>query len=154
MGRSPQLVEDQITYPIITSMLAAPAVSVVRGFTMFGMSFVYVIFKDGTKPVLGAFACHRYMSKMRSKLPRSKSNARPRCHRRWLDLQYVLRDTKDKHDLSQIRTFRIGISGTGWHRFPASPKWPVLAAMKTIPGWGNPVKLSAYNISLERFFRL
>src|SRR3989304_2722207 len=48
MGRSPNLVEDQITYPIVTTFLAAPKVKVVRGFTMFGMSFVYILFEDGT----------------------------------------------------------------------------------------------------------
>ena len=44
MGRSPNLVEDQVTYPIVTTFLAAPRVKVVRGFTMFGMSFVYIVF--------------------------------------------------------------------------------------------------------------
>src|SRR3990172_1391491 len=48
MGRSPNLVEDQITYPLVTAFLSAPKVKAVRGFTMFGMSFVYVIFEDGT----------------------------------------------------------------------------------------------------------
>src|SRR5512139_1092609 len=46
MGRSPNLVEDQITYPMVATFLAAPKVKLVRGFTMFGMSFVYVIFED------------------------------------------------------------------------------------------------------------
>ena len=48
MGRSPDLVEDQITYPIVTSLLGAPRVKVVRGQSFFGLSFVYVIFEDGT----------------------------------------------------------------------------------------------------------
>jgi Cu(I)/Ag(I) efflux system membrane protein CusA/SilA len=48
MGRSPTLIENQVTYPIVTSFLGAPNVKTVRGFTMFGMSFVYVVFKDGT----------------------------------------------------------------------------------------------------------
>jgi Cu(I)/Ag(I) efflux system membrane protein CusA/SilA len=48
MGRNPTLIEDQVTYPIATSVLGAPKVKAVRGFTMFGMSFVYVIFEDGT----------------------------------------------------------------------------------------------------------
>src|SRR5512141_2038949 len=48
MGRSPDLVEDQVTYPIVTSLLAAPKVSAVRGQSMFGMSFIYVIFEEGT----------------------------------------------------------------------------------------------------------
>src|SRR5512133_1096437 len=48
MGRSPNLVEDQVTYPIVSAMLSAPRVKVARGFSMFGMSFVWVIFQDGT----------------------------------------------------------------------------------------------------------
>ena len=48
MGRSPDLIEAQITYPLVTALLSAPKVQVVRGFSMFGMSFVYVIFEDGT----------------------------------------------------------------------------------------------------------
>ena len=47
MGRSPDLVEDQVTYPLVTSLLAAPDVAAVRGYSMFGMSFVYVIFEEG-----------------------------------------------------------------------------------------------------------
>ncbi|HZX13159.1 MAG TPA: efflux RND transporter permease subunit, partial [Thermodesulfobacteriota bacterium] len=47
-GRSPDLVEDQITYPIVTTLLSAPKVTVVRGTSMFGFSFVYVLFEDGT----------------------------------------------------------------------------------------------------------
>lgn len=48
MGRSPTLIENQITYPIVTTFLGAPNAKTVRGFTMFGMSFVYAVFKDGT----------------------------------------------------------------------------------------------------------
>src|SRR5215831_16201806 len=48
MGRSPTLVEDQITYPIVSSLVSAPHVADVRGFSMFGMSFVYVVFEEGT----------------------------------------------------------------------------------------------------------
>ena len=48
MGRSPDLVEDQVTYPIVSSLLAAPRVVAVRGQSMFGMSFIYVIFQEGT----------------------------------------------------------------------------------------------------------
>ena len=48
MGRSPDLVEDQVTYPIVSSLLAAPRVEAVRGQSMFGMSFIYVIFEEGT----------------------------------------------------------------------------------------------------------
>ena len=58
-GRSPDLVEDQITYPISTRFIAAPKVKFVRGESMFGKSFIYVIFQDGTRHLLGAVARHR-----------------------------------------------------------------------------------------------
>jgi Cu(I)/Ag(I) efflux system membrane protein CusA/SilA len=50
MGRSPDLIEDQVTYPIITALLGAPKVKAIRGFSDFGYSFVYVVFEDGTDP--------------------------------------------------------------------------------------------------------
>src|SRR5574339_809744 len=70
MGRSPNLVEDQITYPIVTTFLAAPQVKVVRGFTMFGMSFVYVLFEDGTDIYWARSRVLEYLSFARDRLPR------------------------------------------------------------------------------------
>jgi Cu(I)/Ag(I) efflux system membrane protein CusA/SilA len=69
MGRSPDLVEDQITYPIVTSLLGAPRVTVVRGQSMFGMSFVYVIFEDGTDIYWARSRVLEYMSAVQGKLP-------------------------------------------------------------------------------------
>ena len=53
-GQAPRIVEDQVTYPLTTQMLAAPFAQVVRGYSFFGVSFVYVIFEDGDRPLLGA----------------------------------------------------------------------------------------------------
>ncbi len=69
MGRSPDLIEDQITYPIVTSLLGAPRVNVVRGQSMFGMSFVYVIFEDGTDIYWARSRVMEYMSAVQAKLP-------------------------------------------------------------------------------------
>ncbi len=69
MGRSPDLVEDQITYPIVTSLLGAPRVTTVRGISMFGMSFVYAIFQDGTDIYWARSRVLEYMSQVQSKLP-------------------------------------------------------------------------------------
>src|SRR5438093_5335194 len=69
MGRSPTLVEDQITYPLTTTFLAAPKVKLVRGFTMFGMSFVYVIFEDGTDIYWARSRVLEYLSKLQGRLP-------------------------------------------------------------------------------------
>ena len=70
MGRSPDLVEDQITYPIVTSLLGAPRVTTVRGSSMFGMSFVYVIFEDGTDLYWARSRVLEYMSEVQGRLPR------------------------------------------------------------------------------------
>jgi Cu(I)/Ag(I) efflux system membrane protein CusA/SilA len=69
MGRGPTLVEDQVTYPLVTTFLAAPQVKVVRSFTMFGMSFVYVIFEDGTDIYWARSRVVEYLSKVQGRLP-------------------------------------------------------------------------------------
>src|ERR671918_196494 len=68
-GRSPDLVEDQITYPIITSMLGAPRIKSVRGQSFLGLSFVYIIFEDGTDMYWARSRVLEYLSSIRSKLP-------------------------------------------------------------------------------------
>ncbi len=68
-GRSPDIMEDQITYPIVTALLGAPKVKVVRGISMFGFSFVYVIFEDGTDMYWARSRVLEYMDEARSKLP-------------------------------------------------------------------------------------
>ena len=68
-GRSPDLVEDQITYPIVTAMVAAPKVKVVRGYSYFGFSFVYVLFEDGTDIYWARSRTLEYLDKVRGNLP-------------------------------------------------------------------------------------
>src|SRR5215467_13365968 len=69
MGRSPTLVEDQITYPVVSSLVSAPHVSDVRGFSMFGMSFVYVIFQEGTDVYWARSRVLEYLNGLRGTLP-------------------------------------------------------------------------------------
>ena len=69
-GRSPDLIEDQITYPVISAMLAAPHVSIVRGSSDYGFSYVYVIFDEGTDIYWGRTRVLEYMSKITGKLPK------------------------------------------------------------------------------------
>ena len=69
MGRSPTLIENQITYPIVTTFLGAPRIKTVRGFTMFGMSFVYVVFQDGTDLYWARSRVVEYLAKVKDKLP-------------------------------------------------------------------------------------
>src|SRR5436305_13769775 len=72
-GRSPNLIEDQITYPIISSMLAAPHVSTVRGSSDYGFSYVYVIFDEGTDVYWGRTRVLEYMSRITGQLPEGVS---------------------------------------------------------------------------------
>src|SRR3569832_2253189 len=73
MGRSPTLVEDQVTYPIVSKLIGAPHVSDVRGFSMFGMSFVYVVFEDGTDIYWARSRVMEYMNGLRGALPEGVS---------------------------------------------------------------------------------
>src|SRR3970040_481595 len=67
--RSPDIIEDQVTYPIISAMLGAPKVKDIRGFSDFGFSYVYVIFEDGTDPYWARTRVLEYLSKITSQLP-------------------------------------------------------------------------------------
>ncbi|HVE87070.1 MAG TPA: efflux RND transporter permease subunit, partial [Myxococcales bacterium] len=69
MGRSPTLIENQVTYPIVTTFLGAPKIKTVRGFTMFGMSFVYVIFEDGTDVYWARSRVVESLAKVQGRLP-------------------------------------------------------------------------------------
>src|SRR5215831_14614034 len=68
-GRSPTLVEDQVTYPVASALLAAPHVTAVRGYSMFGMSFVYVLFDEGTDVYWARSRVLEYMNGIQNKLP-------------------------------------------------------------------------------------
>src|SRR6185503_4264922 len=69
MGRSPTLVEDQVTYPIVSKLIGTPSVKDVRGFSMFGMSFIYVVFEEGTDLYWARSRVMEYLSGLRGSLP-------------------------------------------------------------------------------------
>ena len=69
MGRNPNLIEDQVTYPITTTFLGAPKVKTVRGYTMFGMSFVYVVFEDDTDLYWARSRVVEYLARVQDRLP-------------------------------------------------------------------------------------
>jgi Cu(I)/Ag(I) efflux system membrane protein CusA/SilA len=105
--RSPTLVEDQVTYPIVTSLLAAPKVKVVRGFSFFGVSFVYVIFEDGTDIYWARTRVLEYMQGVSGKLPPGVTpTLGPDATGVGWGFEYALVDTTGKHDLSQLRTLQ------------------------------------------------
>lgn len=107
MGRSPTLVEDQVTYPLVTALLGAPHVVDVRGQTMFGMSFVYVVFDEGTDVYWARSRVLEYLNTVRNQLP-SDANTRigPDATGIGWVYQYALVDRSGKHDLGQLRTLQ------------------------------------------------
>jgi copper/silver efflux system protein len=107
MGRSPTLVEDQVTYPLVTSLLGAPHVVDVRGQTMFGMSFVYVVFEEGTDLYWARSRVLEYLNTVRSRLP-PDANTRigPDATGIGWVYQYALVDRTGRHDTGQLRTLQ------------------------------------------------
>src|SRR5207247_6831934 len=100
-GRSPDLVEAQITYPIVSSMLAAPHVSVVRGISDYGFSYVYVIFEEGTDIYWGRSRVLEYMSKITGKLQVGVTQTlRPDARRVGWAFEYALVDKTGQHNLA------------------------------------------------------
>jgi len=107
MGRSPTLVEDQVTYPIVSALVSAPHVSDVRGYSMFGMSFVYVIFDEGTDPYWARSRVLEYLSSLRARLPPGVTPALgPDATGIGWVFQYTLVDKTGRHGLDDLRTFQ------------------------------------------------
>ena len=107
MGRSPTLIENQITYPITTTFLGAPKVKTVRGFTMFGMSFVYVVFQDGTDIYWARSRVVEYLAKVKDALPEGVApQIGPDATSVGWVFQYALVDESGKHDLQELRSFQ------------------------------------------------
>ncbi|MBI3940445.1 MAG: efflux RND transporter permease subunit, partial [Acidobacteria bacterium] len=104
-GRSPDLVEDQITYPIISAMLAAPHVNVVRGISDYGFSYVYVIFDEGTDIYWGRSRVLEYMSKIAGKLPEGITpTLGPDATGVGWAFEYALVDRSGQHNLAGLRS--------------------------------------------------
>jgi len=106
-GRSPDLVEDQITYPIVTALLSAPKVTVVRGFSDFGFSYVYVLFKDGTDIYWARSRVLEYMNQLAGRLPDGVTpQLGPDATSVGWVFEYALIDETGQHDLAELRSFQ------------------------------------------------
>ena len=106
-GQSPQIVEDQVTYPLTTTMLSVPGVRTVRGYSFFGDSFVYVIFDDSTELYWARSRVLEYLNQAASRLPDA---ARPTLGPDatgvgWI-FEYALVDRSQQHDLGQLRALQ------------------------------------------------
>jgi copper/silver efflux system protein len=105
--RSPDIVEDQVTYPIVTAMLGAPRVKTVRGFSDFGYSYVYVIYEDGTDLYWARSRTTEYLSSVLSRLPEGvKTELGPDATALGWIFQYALVDTSGKHSLADLRSYQ------------------------------------------------
>jgi copper/silver efflux system protein len=106
-GRSPDLIEDQITYPISTKFIAAPKVKFVRGESMFGKSFVYVIFQDGTDIYWARSRVIEYLNSVRGSLPEGVNPViGPDATGVGWVYEYALVDETGKHNLAELRSFQ------------------------------------------------
>lgn len=106
-GRSPTLIEDQITYPIITSLISAPKVKSVRGQSMLGVSYVYVIFEDGTDLYWARSRVLEYMQGVSGRLPEGAApTLGPDATGVGWIYEYALVDETGQHDLAELRSFQ------------------------------------------------
>jgi Cu(I)/Ag(I) efflux system membrane protein CusA/SilA len=130
MGQSPDLVEDQITYPISSALISAPKVQAVRGQSMFGMSFVNVIFEDGTDIYWARSRVLEYMSSVRAKLPQGVNpTLGPDATGVGWVFEYALVDKSGKHDLQQLRSIQ---------------DWNVRYALASVPGVAEVASIGGY----------
>ena len=106
-GQAPQIVENQVTYPLTTTMMSVPGAKVVRGFSFFGDSFVYVLFDDGTDPYWARSRVLEYLNQVQSRLPAGARTALgPDATGVGWIYQYALVDRSGAHDLAQLRALQ------------------------------------------------
>jgi Cu(I)/Ag(I) efflux system membrane protein CusA/SilA len=107
MGRNPTIMEDQVTYPIVTTMISAPKVKFVRGFSDFGFSYVYIIFEDGTDIYWARSRVLEYLNQVTGRLPKGViPTLGPDATGVGWVFQYALVDQTGKYDLAQLRTLQ------------------------------------------------
>jgi Cu(I)/Ag(I) efflux system membrane protein CusA/SilA len=150
--RSPDLVEEQVTYPIVTSLLGAPRVKAVRGFSDFGNSFVYVIFEEGTDIYWARSRTLEYLSGVLGKLPQgAKTELGPDANGLGWVFQYALLDKSGRHSLAELRSFQ------DWYMRYYLKAVPGVAEVAPLGGFGqqyqvnvDPGRLQAYGIPISR----
>ena len=151
-GQAPQIVENQLTYPLTTTMLSVPGVKTVRGYSFFGDSFIYILFKDGTDQYWARSRVLEYLNQASSRLPKgvSPSLGPDATGVGWV-YEYALIDRTGKHDLAELRSLQ---------------DWFLKFELKTIPGVAevatlggmvrqyqvqvDPNKLRSYGIPLSK----
>jgi copper/silver efflux system protein len=150
--RSPDIVEDQVTYPIVTAMLGAPKVKDVRGFSDFGFSYVYVIFEEGTDIYWARSRTLEYLSSVLPRLPQGvNTELGPDATGIGWVFQYVLLDSSGKHTLADLRSYQ------DWYLRYHLKSVPGVAEVAPVGGFVrqyqvnvDPNKLEAYKIPINR----
>ena len=151
MGRSPDLIEDQITYPIVTSLISTPRVKTVRGFTDFGISYVYVVFQDGTDIYWARSRVVEYLQGIRGNLPEGVNPViGPDATGVGWVFEYALVDETGQHNLAELRSFQ------DWYLRYWLASVPGVAEVAAIGGFVkqyqvnlDPNKLAAYNFAVK-----
>ena len=148
--RSPDIVEDQVTYPIVSGLLGAPGVKAIRGFSDFGFSFVYVVFEDGTDLYWARSRVLEYLGAIAARLP---DGVTPRLGPDatgvgWV-FQYALVDPEGRHDIDELRSYQ------DWTLRYALQAVEGVAEVATVGGFQrqfqvtvDPVRLAAFNVTL------
>jgi Cu(I)/Ag(I) efflux system membrane protein CusA/SilA len=150
--RSPDIIEDQVTYPIVTAMLGVPRVKAVRGLSDFGYSYVYVIFEDGTDIYWARSRTLEYLSGVLPRLPEGvRSEMGPDATGLGWVFQYALVDESGKHSLAELRSIQE------WYLRYHLKAVPGVAEVAPIGGFGkqyqvnvDPNRLKAYGLSIDR----
>ena len=147
-GQAPQIVENQVTYPLTTTMLSVPGAKTVRGYSFFGDSFVYVLFEDGTDMYWARSRVLEYLNQVQSRLPpQAKASLGPDATGVGWVYEYALVDRSGKTDLSQLRAFQ------DWFLKYELKSVPNVSEVASIGGMVrqyqiqlDPDKMRAYNI--------
>jgi Cu(I)/Ag(I) efflux system membrane protein CusA/SilA len=150
--RSPDILEDQVTYPIVTAMLGSPRVKVVRGFTDFGYSYVYIIFEDGTDIYWARSRTLEYLSTVLPLLPQGvRTEIGPDATGLGWIFQYALVDESGTHSLDELRSFQ------DWYLRYYLKSVPGVAEVAPLGGFTrqyqvnlDPNRLQAYAIPISR----
>ncbi len=148
--RSPDILEDQVTYPIVTSLLGAPKVKAIRGFSDFGYSYVYVIFQDGTDLYWARSRVLEYLSKILPRLPEGvRTEIGPDATSVGWVYQYALVDRSGRHNLAELRSLQ------DWYLRYHLQTVPGVAEVAAVGGFvkqyqvnADPDLLLAYNVPL------
>ena len=151
-GQAPQIVENQVTYPLTTTMLSVPGAKIVRGYSFFGDSFVYVLFEDGTDPYWARSRVLEYLNQVQSRLPpQASSSLGPDATGVGWVYEYALVDHSGKLDLSQLRALQ------DWFLKYELKTVPDVSEVASIGGMVrqyqvvlDPDRLRAYNITLSK----